>query len=135
MGNELLGLLKTSGRAWDHSAFKPMLAAFHSATPEEREEFRLAAAALPYAEYKRTIYWGVVRGWIYHERGHKCENAPAHRMTLNVHHKTYEHRGAEYDHLGDLSLLCRSCHEGHHGLSGLLSVAQHVGLAKKEGPR
>lgn len=33
---------------------------------------------------------------------------------LNAHHRTYEHRGDELNHLGDLTTLCGDCHSEFH---------------------
>ena len=37
---------------------------------------------------------------------------------LEVHHKTYAHRGFEVEgYFGDLEVLCRACHRRKHGIS------------------
>ena len=48
-----------------------------------------------------------------------CELAYGH--SVNVHHKTYEHLGAE--EFGDLQVLCRRCHQiEHFGKSDLPKI-------------
>jgi hypothetical protein len=49
---------------------------------------------------------------------------------LEVHHKTYERLGREYDQ--DLEVLCETCHERHHGREDDgISVRLYVKLASE----
>jgi 5-methylcytosine-specific restriction endonuclease McrA len=58
-------------------------------------------------------YWKSVRKLVKERDGHRCVlcNTPE---DLTVHHRTYKHVGQEMDNLGDLTTLCRSCHEAYH---------------------
>lgn len=98
----------------------------HSATPAKRywilrermtPENTEALRAMPYKEFLNTIYWDIVRTYVRYRRGHACElcNSTEH---LQVHHRTYEHRGEEYQFLSDLILLCRNCHAKFHDKLG-----------------
>jgi hypothetical protein len=44
--------------------------------------------------------------------GFRCQVCNAYGVQLNVHHRTYERRGAEWD--TDLIVLCHDCHEIFH---------------------
>lgn len=74
--------------------------------------------ALPYNEYLLTDHWQQKRVGALGRAGSRCQvcNAP---KTLNVHHRTYKHRGYEYDE--DLIVLCKGCHQLFHD-NGKLEV-------------
>ena len=64
-----------------------------------------------HAEYLASAYWQERRQDILDTRGHHCEKcqAPGRRgVKLDVHHKTYEHKGCELD--SELVILCYRCH-------------------------
>lgn len=71
---------------------------------------------MPYADYLQTGHWQRTRAAALERAGHRCQlcNRPQH---LNVHHRTYERRGAERD--DDLIVLCRGCHETFHRHRGM----------------
>lgn len=66
---------------------------------------------MPYQQYLQSAHWKQIRLQALDEAGHRCQlcNSP---QQLNVHHRTYERRGEEL--LGDLTVLCRSCHSRFH---------------------
>ena len=70
--------------------------------------------SLSYKEFLQSRYWEIVRNYVRYKRGYTCELC-ASTERLQVHHKTYEHHGEEHDYLGDLILLCSTCHSRHHG--------------------
>lgn len=70
-----------------------------------------------YAEFLKTDYWVTVRNYILYEQGERC-NLCSKTSNLHVHHKTYEHRGSEMNHLEDLIVLCSECHARHHNKLG-----------------
>lgn len=74
-----------------------------------------ARAKLPYAEFLQTQYWQDVRKIKLKQAQYQCQRCKAKNVTLNVHHKTYRHRGHEKDHLKDLIVLCVPCHQREHG--------------------
>jgi hypothetical protein len=73
---------------------------------------------LPYKQYLETSHWRALR----HERlkaaNYRCQVCNA-KGILNVHHRTYERRGAELPE--DVIVLCRSCHSLFHGNGKLAS--------------
>lgn len=73
---------------------------------------------LPYQKFLRTFYWRAIRSHLLSRAQGRCRSGfECHeRSSLEVHHRTYEHRGREHLHLGDLSVLCDECHRRLHGL-------------------
>jgi len=71
-------------------------------------------ADLPYQEFLRTSYWHAVRDSARESADHRCQLCGCSNRELHVHHKTYEHRGREYDHMNDLIVLCEPCHAKFH---------------------
>lgn len=78
--------------------------------------------ALRYADYLLTPEWYRCRGRALERARWRCSRCPAKRE-LQVHHLRYDRLGAELD--GDLEVLCRTCHEGHHFDE---SRRQHLGV-------
>lgn len=67
--------------------------------------------SLPYQEFLLTPYWLAVST-------HVKDNHPWCVLCteplsgpLEVHHRTYLHRGSEWEHLEDLTVLCHECHD------------------------
>lgn len=67
--------------------------------------------AVNYHEYIKTEAWRERAEAAKQRVGHRCQicNRPSARVTLDVHHRTYERLGNE--HPEDLTVLCRGCHE------------------------
>lgn len=74
--------------------------------------------ALPYAEYLQSEHWQDIRKAALKRSRYRCQVCNTSERTLNVHHRTYEHRGEEY--AADVIVLCENCHEIFH-LNGKLS--------------
>ena len=70
-------------------------------------------ATMPYREYLRTPEWRRKRDQALAGADHRCQLDARHRDRLEVHHRTYERRGAELP--SDLVVLCSDCHRKHHG--------------------
>lgn len=66
---------------------------------------------MPYSRYLTTPHWRRVRDAALRRAGFRCSKCSSKR-DLQVHHLTYERRGAELD--DDLEVLCRGCHLGLH---------------------
>lgn len=68
---------------------------------------------MPYPQFICTEFWQAVRLVAIRQAGHRCQicNSP---HLLEVHHRTYRHRGYEDCNLQDLTVLCDGCHEKHH---------------------
>lgn len=67
-----------------------------------------------YRDYLKTDYWQEVSRMVKKRAGYRCQlcNSP---HDLIAHHRTYDHRGAELQHLDDLVCLCQRCHAVFHG--------------------
>lgn len=72
-------------------------------TPKRLEELR----TMPYRQYLRTREWQRKRRVALKIAGYACRMCGA-TERLQVHHKTYERRGAEK--MSDLVVLCDGCH-------------------------
>lgn len=68
---------------------------------------------MPYSNFLKTHYWEIVRNYVLYKKNNKCHLCPNNKY-LQVHHRTYEHRGSEIFHLDDLIVLCKRCHSKHH---------------------
>jgi len=77
------------------------------------EEAKERLREMPYQEFLGTIYWDIVRRYVLWKRKFICELCKS-NGELNVHHKTYDHRGEEYLFLEDLIVLCQPCHAKFH---------------------
>lgn len=73
-------------------------------------------ADLPYDEFLDSIYWDIIRKYKLYESRYTCVLCGKTNTLLNVHHKTYVHRGSEYKNLQDLIVLCSDCHKKVHGI-------------------
>lgn len=69
--------------------------------------------AMSYEDYLQSPEWKDTRRRALVKSGYRCERCGS-KTKLHVHHKTYEHKGRELP--GDLSVLCKRCHEAEHGL-------------------
>jgi hypothetical protein len=67
-----------------------------------------------YEEYINSGQWKAFKLMIFAARGARCERCSSNRH-LNLHHKTYERLTNELP--TDVEILCRKCHESHHGLA------------------
>jgi hypothetical protein len=70
------------------------------------------SAKSQYAAFLRSEYWKHVQEAVAVRDDGKCRRCGA--RGLQVHHKTYEHKGEELEHLEDLELLCAACHAFEH---------------------
>ncbi len=73
-------------------------------------------SGMPYWRYLRTPEWRRTRAIALFRAGYACSLDVTHTSDLDVHHRTYERRGAELP--SDLVVLCRSCHLLHHRENG-----------------
>jgi len=76
-------------------------------TPERQSELK----TMPYQQYLLTTEWSERRAEAIRKAGGRCQLCNS-RSSLEVHHRTYQRRGAERS--GDLTVLCSSCHRRHH---------------------
>jgi 5-methylcytosine-specific restriction endonuclease McrA len=69
--------------------------------------------SMNYKKFLGTIYWDIVRNYTLYKAGYAC--ALCHKQgQLQVHHRTYEHRGEEIYYPKDLIVLCSNCHAKFH---------------------
>lgn len=66
-----------------------------------------------YHEYLQSAYWKQVSAAVKERAENRCQMCNG-KDRLEAHHRTYEHRGREMEHLGDLICLCRNCHGFFH---------------------
>jgi 5-methylcytosine-specific restriction endonuclease McrA len=66
-----------------------------------------------YMDHLESPYWKAVRKLVIARDGGKCALCNV-ASDLVVHHRTYAHVFHEMEHLGDLTTLCRPCHEMFH---------------------
>lgn len=82
----------------------------------QRDAWRQRQAELrsmPYPAYLRSPEWQQTKAAALKRSRYRCQLCGANQwVTLDVHHNTYERRGAELP--ADLIVLCRSCHTNHH---------------------
>lgn len=87
--------------------------------PDGAEDKTAALRAMPYAEYLKTDHWHFTRQAALSRAHNRCQvcNTPSSEVALEVHHRTYEHRGQERPE--DLIVLCDGCHSLFHERRGL----------------
>lgn len=66
-----------------------------------------------YAEYLQSPHWQLTRAAALERACHRCQLCNSSKR-LQVHHRTYVRLGNEDP--TDLTVLCRGCHEKHHGI-------------------
>ncbi|HLZ64346.1 MAG TPA: hypothetical protein VKR06_46040 [Ktedonosporobacter sp.] len=115
---EITSKYALSGHSWS-SACKECRAKHDQAYRQRWEREREAEAqrlevlrTMPYHEYLQTPEWHERRLRAMKRAGFHCQVCNASRVRLNVHHRTYERRGDEYDK--DLITLCEYCHGIFH---------------------
>lgn len=79
-----------------------------------------------YDDYLKTDYWKAVTAAVKKRAGWKCQICNS-QHDLQTHHRTYENRGHEMEHLDDLICMCRRCHGIFHG-----TIPQPVMESRKE---
>ena len=78
----------------------------------------MEATQRAYQQYTRGTYFREVSRRVKARDGHRCTRCGK-TKGLQAHHNTYEHRGHELEHLGDLTTLCHRCHIGFHVKVGI----------------
>ncbi len=86
-------------------------AAARAEAEQRRKEHAEALATMPYTEYLLTEEWQERRRGALKRAGYRCQLCNA-AERLDVHHRTYERRGSEWN--ADLIVLCRPCHAKFH---------------------
>lgn len=71
-------------------------------------------ANIRYEQYLKTDYWKAVALEVKKRAGFRCQVCNS-QLDLVAHHRCYDHRGNELQHLDDLTCLCSRCHSVFHG--------------------
>lgn len=101
------------------SSWPGLLMCTNRMAEEQREMFSEYLRTLPYQRFLETRYWRAVRLQAMHQFRHTCAVCEQKVPGVEVHHRTYDHRGSEYLHFDDLRLLCARCHNTVHEVSKL----------------
>ena len=67
--------------------------------------------SIPYVDFLQTQYWRAVSEHLKTEYPWCALCTEPLAGPLEVHHRTYKHRGSEWEHLEDLAVLCHECHD------------------------
>lgn len=86
---------------------------FRSLTATYDCEIGHVLSKMPYKDFLDSSYWHMVRAYKIESCGAQCLFCGSSER-LNVHHKTYRHRGREHEHLDDLIVVCKPCHKKIH---------------------
>lgn len=70
--------------------------------------------SMKYQTYLQTDYWKAVAQAVKKRAGYRCQICNS-QHDLQAHHRCYDNRGRELQHLDDLTCLCRRCHAIFHG--------------------
>ncbi len=84
-----------------------------------------------YAEYLKSKHWRTKRQEALDYYGSVCTCGST--SNLQVHHRTYENLGNES--MGDLSVLCKTCHEEHHKIESVKRIVRVKRSKAKPGTR
>lgn len=87
----------------------------HNFDEINKDELANRLNTLSYDDYLNTFYWHVIRVRANQFDKYIC-TVCGNQGSYNVHHKTYEHKGREYDYMQDLTLVCVKCHKEIHFL-------------------
>ena len=71
---------------------------------------------MPYKKFLATPYWKIISAFQKYYFDYKCVMCGS-KLSLNVHHTTYENHGEEAFHLEDLLTVCNNCHKMIHGIT------------------
>ena len=66
-----------------------------------------------YQEYLKSDYWKEVSYQVKKRAGFRCQLCNS-QLDLIAHHRCYDHRGDELNHLEDLTCICQRCHSAIH---------------------
>lgn len=80
------------------------------------DEVEKVIKSMDYHDFLNTPFWDGVRNYKLKKANYCCELCGG-KGVLNVHHKTYENHGKEFDMEiadSDLIVLCKNCHEKFH---------------------
>jgi hypothetical protein len=70
-------------------------------------------SASKYRQFLNSENWKKAAELCKKRDGYRCRVCNG-TERLSAHHRTYEHKGDELNHLGDLTTLCAECHTAFH---------------------
>lgn len=113
---EILSKLKKDGEyrcldCWEHKWERNQE---QKEQPKQHEEQVGELRSMDYSEYLKTQHWQELRKKALKRARYRCSLCNEKNQILDVHHRSYEHRGQFWDELSDLIVLCRPCHDHHH---------------------
>lgn len=78
-------------------------------------------------EYIRSDRWRFIADEEKNKAGNRCRVCNRHSdvVTLDAHHRTYDHLGLEQD--GDITVLCRDCHSIYENARKIRGISQKSG--------
>lgn len=76
--------------------------------------YRSELGEMPYRAFLNTTYYQIIKEIVAHDWGYECALCTS-KKNIQVHHRTYVHRGSEHLYIKDLILLCAECHCRQHG--------------------
>ena len=90
-----------------------------------------------YQQYLNSDEWKEIRELVKERDGYRCLLCNAsedkeNKVFLSVHHRTYENKFNEREHLGDLVTMCRSCHDISHNIEKFKKMQKEYLSAKKQ---
>jgi 5-methylcytosine-specific restriction endonuclease McrA len=95
------------------AALEPVEPLVSSTAPPDR---LTELQTMRYRDYLRSPEWRQVRAAALLRAGNACALDASHTEDLEVHHRSYERRGAELP--TDVIVLCQPCHRLHHQAHG-----------------
>ncbi len=102
---EVLADIK-NGRPTADEGMKPLIRLMIESNPHYLK-------TCPYERYLETDHWQAIRNLALKEAKYKCSLCNK-AVPLDVHHRSYKHRGNEQNHIEDVTVLCRDCHQNFH---------------------
>jgi uncharacterized CHY-type Zn-finger protein len=79
----------------------------------KQDQSKQTARQQEYVAYRRTAAWQHKRRAALERADYRCQVCDSTKQ-LDVHHRTYERLYRETP--SDLTVLCRACHQLHHGI-------------------
>lgn len=98
--------------------------------PETIKPVELDLKTVNYLNYTSTEHWKQFRKTALEHHNYTCQICGAHKIRLDVHHKTYASRGQET--LDDVLVLCRPCHSRLHDSKGEYTSIAYRDLLVKQ---
>ena len=108
-------ILKPVGRInYDLSLFIDIEKTINSLSHEMQFELAKKIKSMEYDDFISSFYWKLLSLHIKKQSLHRCRFCNSNDV-LNVHHRSYEHHGYEYQtYKTELVCICEKCQNGLH---------------------